>query len=186
MLFRSQVVLDWQPEPELQMEIIGLCGLADPFACFIDPDDPAFAHPVSMTAAIGAFCDRTGQARPGSDAAFIRTVFESLALRYREVLSQIVGIADHPVDVLHIIGGGSRNRLLNRFTANAIGKTVVAGPAEATAVGNLMLQAYAAGFVRDLPEIRSVIGQSFETEVFTPGDTAAWRDGYKKYKELLR
>ena len=167
-------------------DLPGLSDRTEPFACFIDPDDPSFAHPDSMCAAIDAFCDRTRQARPASHAACIRTVFESLAMRYQEVLQQIVRISGRPVDVLHIIGGGSKNRLLNRFTANATGKTVTAGPSEATAVGNVMLQAYAAGLVKDLHEIRALVGASFATESYTPGDTTAWHKGYQKYQSILR
>ena len=167
-------------------DLPGLCDRSEPFTCFIDPDDPAFAHPASMCAAIDAFCDRTGQVRPASHAACIRTVFESLAMRYHEVLQQIVRISGHPVDMLHIIGGGSKNRMLNRFTANATGKTVVAGPAEATAIGNVLLQAFAAGRVKDLHAMRALVGASFPTEVYTPGATTAWHNGYKKYLKILR
>jgi len=167
-------------------DLPGLSDRTEPFACFIDPDDASFAHPASMNEAIAAFCDRTGQARPSSHAACIRTVFESLAMRYQEVLNQIVRISGCPVDVLHIIGGGSKNRLLNRFTANATGKTVIAGPAEATAVGNVMMQAYATGLVKDLHAIRSLVSSSFEKEIYTPGHTTAWHKGYKKYLDILR
>lgn len=167
-------------------DLPGLSDRTEPFACFIDPDDGAFAHPDSMPAAIDAFCERTGQQKPDSHAAYIRTVFESLAMRYQEVLCQIVRIAAHPVDVLHIIGGGSKNRLLNRFTANATGKTVVAGPSEATAIGNVMLQAYAAGMVKDLHAMRACIASSFPAEVYAPGATTAWHKGFKKYQAILR
>lgn len=167
-------------------DLPGLCDRTEPFSCFIDPDDPSFNHPESMQAAIYAFCDRTGQARPVTHGACIRTVFQSLAMRYREVLQQIVQISGRPVDTLHIIGGGSKNRLLNRFTANATGKTVVAGPSEATAIGNVMLQAYAAGLVPDLPRMRSLIAASVPVEIYTPGNTTAWHKGYHQYLRLLR
>ena len=167
-------------------DLPGLCDRTEPFSCFIDPDDPSFNHPASMQAAIYDFCDRTGQARPANHAACIRTVFQSLAMRYREVLQQITQISGQPVDMLHIIGGGSKNRLLNRFTANATGKTVVAGPSEATAIGNDMLQAYAAGLVPDLPRMRSLIAASVPVEIYTPGNTTAWYKGYQHYLRLLR
>ena len=167
-------------------DLPGLCDRTEPFSCFIDPDDPSFNHPASMQAAIYDFCDRTGQARPANHAACIRTVFQSLAMRYREVLQQITQISGQPVDMLHIIGGGSKNRLLNRFTANATGKTVVAGPSEATAIGNVMLQAYAAGLVPDLPRMRSLIAASVPVEIYTPGNTTAWYKGYQHYLRLLR
>ena len=167
-------------------DLQGLSDRTEPFACFIDPDDSSFTHPSSMLAAIDAYCDRTGQERPSSHAACIRTVFESLAMRYNEVLRQIVRISGQKVDVLHIIGGGSRNRLLNRFTANATGRTVVAGPSEATAIGNIMMQACAAGLVHDLPGIRSLVTSCIDTETYTPLNTTAWHKGYKKYLDIVR
>ena len=163
-----------------------LSDRTEPFACFIDPDDPSFAHPASMTSAIDEFCRRTGQEKPSGHAAYVRTVFESLAMRYNEVLQQIVRISGRKVEVLHIIGGGSKNRLLNRFTSNSTGKTVVAGPSEATAIGNIMLQAYAAGIVHDLQGIRGMVASSVETETYTPSATTAWHKGYKKYLDIVR
>ena len=119
-------------------------GVEDP-GVRINPDDPAFAAPASMSAAIAANLAGRGLAMPSSEAAVLRMVFESLADRYGEVLDQICAISGKKVDVLHIIGGGSRNALLNEFTARATGRRVVAGPSEATAIGNIKVQAKAAG-----------------------------------------
>ena len=119
-------------------------GVADP-GVRINPDDPGFAAPSSMSAAMEANLAARGLTMPSSEAAVLRMVFESLAQRYGEVLKQICTISGKKVDTLHIIGGGSKNTLLNEFTARATGCTVVAGPSEATAIGNIKVQAMAAG-----------------------------------------
>ena len=183
----ENLLREWaeQGRPYSYQDLPVLAGAAAPFARFVFPDDPSFAHPDSMVTAIDAYCERTGQAKPDSHAAYVRLVFESLAMRYREVLQQIVRIAGQPADVLHIIGGGSKNRLLNQFTANATGRRVVAGPAEATAIGNVMMQAVAAGIVHDLDGLRSLVASSVETETFLPEDTAAWQKGYQKYSDIV-
>ena len=165
-------------------EIVDMATSAEPFARFIYPDDPAFANPTSMLGAISEFCVRTGQTPPQNDAEVIRTIFESLAMRYCEVLEMLEGMAPFEIDVLHIIGGGSKNRLLNQYTANAIGKRVVAGPSEATAIGNVMMQAIGAGVVGSLAEAREIIRNSVETEEFTPQDVEAWKQAYRRFKSL--
>ena len=165
-------------------EIVAMTNEAEPFICFINPDDASFANPPSMLKAIEEFCVRTGQTVPQNDAQIIRTIFESLALRYREVLDILEGISPFAIDVLHIIGGGSKNRLLNQFTANAIGKRVVAGPSEATAIGNVMMQAIGAGAVGSLAEARQIIRASIETEEFLPQDRELWESAYKRFQTL--
>ncbi|MBQ0024867.1 MAG: rhamnulokinase [Bacteroidales bacterium] len=153
------------------------------FCTFINPDDPSFANPASMQAAIDSYCAATGQQKPDSHGSYVRTVFESLALRYRQVLELIEKTAGFPVEVLHIIGGGSKNALLNQFTADATGCTVAAGPSEATAIGNVMLQAYSAGVVDSLAAMRKVISDCVEVERFQPRDTEQWDAAYEKYLE---
>ena len=165
-------------------EIVEMAMSATPFKSFIQPDDPSFANPPSMLEAINAFCERTGQEKPENDAQVIRLIFESLALRYRQVLEDLDRIATHPIERLHIIGGGSKNRLLNQLTANAIGRKVVAGPSEATAIGNVMIQAMAAGVVSSLQEMRSIIHASVETEEFAPELVAEWEEAYQKFVTL--
>ena len=165
-------------------EIVEMAMAAEPFKAFIQPDDPSFANPSSMLDAIDAFCERTGQEKPANDAQVIRLIFESLALRYRQVLEDLDHIATHPIERLHIIGGGSKNRLLNQLTANAIGRKVVAGPSEATAIGNVMIQAMAAGIVSSLQEMRSIIHSSIETEEFVPQSVAEWEEAYQKFVTL--
>ena len=165
-------------------EIVAMTNEAKPFVSFINPDDASFSNPPSMLKAIEEFCVRTGQPVPQNDAQIIRTIFESLALRYREVLDILEGISPFAIDVLHIIGGGSKNRLLNQFTANAIGKRVVAGPSEATAIGNVMMQAIGAGAVGSLTEARQIIRASIETEEFLPQDRELWESAYKRFQTL--
>ena len=165
-------------------QIVEMAHSAEPFVSFINPDDASFANPQSMLKAIEAFCVRTGQTPPQSDTQIIRTIFESLALRYREVLDILEGMAPFEIDVLHIIGGGSKNKLLNQFTANAICKRVLAGPSEATAIGNIMMQAVGAGAVASLAEARQIIRASIETEEFLPQESEAWEAAYTRFKTL--
>ena len=165
-------------------EIVGMAEAAEPFACFINPDDASFANPPSMLGAIEAFCQRTGQRVPQGDAQIVRTIFESLALRYREVLELLESMSPFAIDVLHIIGGGSKNALLNQYTASAIGKRVVAGPSEATAIGNIMMQAVGAGAVGSLAEARTIIRASIATEEFLPQDAELWEAAYRRFRTI--
>ena len=105
----------------------------------------------------------------------------SLHRTYREALEVFAGLSDHPIEKLHIIGGGSRNRLMNQFTANAIGRPVAAGPSEASSIGNIMLQARAAGMVTSLQDMRDVISANVQPEIFTPAEQDVWDEAYKKY-----
>lgn len=158
----------------------------EPFRSLINPDDELFANPESMTEAINVFCRRTGQPQPDSPAAYCRCIFESLALRYRQVLGWLKEFADFDIQALHIIGGGSKNEFLDQFTANSCGVTVLAGPQEATAIGNLMLQAKAAGCVGDIWDMRRVIGQSVEMKRFEPKDTEEWSRAYERFVALQK
>jgi rhamnulokinase len=149
-------------------EIVELSGSVTGFQSVIDPDHPSFANPESMTQAIIEYCKRNGQKIPVNPAEFIRCIFDSLALKYKDVLSSLQKVAPFPIEKLHVIGGGSQNRLLNQMTANVTGIPVVAGPSEATALGNVMMQAKGLGLVQSLQEIREIIRNSFAQEVFYP------------------
>ena len=138
------------------------------FDGLIDPDDPTFANPEEMTTAIARYCEAHQTAAPQSDDDFVRCIFRSLAHRYAEVLEQLKAMAPYPIECLHVIGGGSQNELLNQWTANAIGMPVVAGPAEATAIGNCFIQAKAAGLVGDRWEMRQRIAKAFSTTTYYP------------------
>ena len=149
-------------------EIVELSGSASGFSSVIDPDHPSFANPESMTSAIADYCRQSHQTIPENHAEFIHCIFNSLALKYKEVLSCLQKIAPFKIEKLHVIGGGSQNRLLNQMTADAIGIPVVAGPSEATALGNVMMQAKGLGIVQSLQEIREIIRNSVSPEIFYP------------------
>ncbi|MDR1406741.1 MAG: rhamnulokinase [Tannerella sp.] len=149
-------------------DIVAMAEQAGKSPSTVNPDDPRLANPASMTKAIAAICRETDQPVPQSDAEYVRCIFESLANRYREVLEQLSGMVSFPIEKLHVIGGGSQNTLLNRFTASAVGLPVVAGPSEATAIGNCLMQAKAAGLVKDRWEIRRIVAKSFPMETFLP------------------
>ena len=165
-------------------EIVKMAMEAKPFVAFIQPDDPSFANPPSMLEAINAFCLRNGEPCPENDAQIVRLIFESLALRYRQVLGDLDRIAKFPIERLHIIGGGSKNDLLNQWTANAINRKVVAGPSEGTGIGNVMIQAMAAGVVSSLKEMRTIIHASIETKEFMPQEVEEWETAYQKFETL--
>ena len=164
--------------------IVRMTMLSPAFRSMINPDDPRFANPASMTEAIASYCWDTGQPVPSTDAEYIRCIFESLAFRYKEVLGLLAEMAPFPIRRLHVIGGGSKNDLLNSFTANMIGMPVVAGPGEATAIGNCMVQARAAGLVADRWMMRRLIGTFIAPVVFTPEHTEDWGEAYKKYQSV--
>lgn len=166
-------------------EIIKMAKTAKGFQCFVDPDNAVFANPESMIESIIKFCTDTGQSAPKDDAEFIRCIFESLALKYKYVLSCLCELSPHAIEVLHIIGGGSQNKLLNQFTANATGLPIVAGPYEATAIGNIMMQAKGLGLVKSLKEIRTIINESFTLESYEPQDTELWNNAYEKFLKLI-
>ena len=166
-------------------QIVEMAGTSPSFRSLIDPDHRYFANPESMTGAIARYCKETGQPVPASDSGFISCIFESLAMKYRTVLGWLQGFAGNEISVLHIIGGGARNSLLNGYTANATGKKVVAGPFEATAIGNIMMQARAAGLCNSLEEMRKLTFDSIETETFHPSDTEAWDNAYGKFLEII-
>ena len=156
------------------------------FRSIINPDDPAFANPGSMTESIKKYCKEHDEHVPESRAEFCRCIFDSLALRYRQVFGWLKEFADFDMDTLHIIGGGSLNNYLNQFTANSCGVTVLAGPQEGTAIGNIMLQAKAAGEVRDMWAMRGIIANSIELKRFEPQDKAVWDEAYDRYSEITK
>lgn len=157
---------------------------AEPFGALIDPDHPSFLRPASMPAAIDEFCARTQQPAPKSAGAYTRTVFESLALKYRMVLVNLEKLTRRRIDRIRIIGGGSKNRLLNQLTADATGRTVLAGPAEATAIGNLAIQILATGAANSLQEVRGMIERSYPAERFEPRDTEKWDRHIERFEQF--
>jgi rhamnulokinase len=163
------------------VELAHLASQSAPLKSLINPNDPRFGKPDNMPDKIAAFCRETGQPVPTTEGEFIRCVLESLALLYRRTLEQIEDVTGKPIKTLHIVGGGSQNVLLNQFSANATGRTVIAGPAEATATGNILIQAVALGHVKDLDELRQVVRNSFEVTTYKPeGDWSAAIERFSK------
>jgi rhamnulokinase len=157
---------------------------ATPFRSLLDPDYQEFFNPVSMPGAIRLFCQKTSQPIPATHAHYVRSILESLALKYRFTLDQLERSTGRRIKRIHIIGGGAQNRLLCQYAANATGATVIAGPVEATAIGNLMIQALAAGCVGSLEEIRRIVRQSFDPVSYEPKETDVWQQAYERYKDL--
>lgn len=152
----------------------------------VDPDWPPFLPPGDMPARIRRFCRATGQPEPGDPGATVRCVIESLALKYRWVIEQIVELTGRPVETIHVVGGGAQNDLLCRLTAGATGRPVLAGPAEATALGNLMVQAFARGSVGSLAEIRAVVRRSTEIRQYPPeGPRSAWDEAWGRFLRIM-
>jgi rhamnulokinase len=165
-------------------ELTAMAAEAQPFASVIDPD--AFLEPGSMPERIAGFCARTGRTAPRTTGSFVRTCLESLAFRYRQVLESLEEVTGRRIQTIHIVGGGSKNSLLNRFVADATGRTVVAGPGEATAIGNLLVQAIGAGEVDGLKGLRAIVRSSFELETFeAKGAAPEWDRAYEKYLKIV-
>jgi len=166
-------------------DLMTLAGEAPGFVSLIDPAAPEFVAPEDMPAQIAAFCRRTGQPVPATEGACIRAALESLALLYGRTLRQIETLTGRQIDVVHIVGGGSRNDLLNQFAANALERPVLAGPAEATAAGNILVQAIALGHLPSLAAARAVVRQSTALRAFEPEETAAWRAAAARFERLI-
>ncbi|MBR0366943.1 MAG: rhamnulokinase, partial [Clostridia bacterium] len=163
-------------------ELVEMAMRAPAFKAIVDVDDPCFMAPGDMPNRIQAYCERTGQAVPQGRGEISRVIYESLALKYRYSIERLEEVLGHPIKVLHIVGGGSKNALLNKFTAEAIKRPVVAGPGEGTVIGNLLMQAVALGEIKDIPALRRVVEASFPTETFAPEtDGAAWDKAYEEY-----
>ena len=178
----------WQVEGrELSYaELTEAARRAPAFQAFVNPDDARFLSPGDMPAKIRAFCRDTGQAEPADEAAVIRCVLESLALKYRSVLEQLEIVLERRLTPIHIVGGGIQNTLLCQLTADAARRPVVAGPAEATAAGNLLVQALGLGWLGSVADIREVVRASFAPLTYEPaGDAGAWDEAYARFAALL-
>jgi rhamnulokinase len=167
-------------------ELVRLAERAEPFRTVIDPDNAIFVNPDDMTRAIVEYCRFCGEPVPENTGQFVRCILESLALAYRHTLSQIKEIRTAPVERIHVIGGGSRNDLLCRMTADATGLPVYAGPKEATAIGNILVQAMAAGEVKELTDLRRVVRESFPPKLYAPQVDPRWDSAHDRFRELKR
>lgn len=164
-------------------ELMELAFPEPAFAHLVDPDDYTFLRTSNMPAAIDDFCRRTHQPSPRTKGAYVRCILESLALKYRLALSSLDELCGRHMERIRVIGGGSKNRLLNQFTADATGRKVSAGPAEATALGNIGIQILATGEASSLHDIRAMIERSFPTEVFEPADTDKWERQTERFDQ---
>jgi rhamnulokinase len=165
-------------------ELVALAEAAEPFAALIDPDDPVFLGPGDHPERVRAWCRAHAQSVPESKGGLVRSVLESLALQYRRTFEALAGLTGAAPETIHIVGGGSRNDLLNQFTANATGCPVLAGPVEATVLGNALVQLIALGEIRDLPEGRRIVAAAGGLKRFEPHDRRAWDAAYERFSSL--
>lgn len=178
----------WQREGEDYDygEMVDMAAAAPPFGPLVYPGDVRFLPPGDMPNRIRDFCRETGQSVPESKGEVLRTALESLALEYRWVAERLDEVTGRHLQTIHIIGGGSKNLLLDQLAADATGRIVITGPVEATALGNVLVQAIALGYLGSVAEGREVIRRSFDLQVFEPQDTEAWEAAYARYLELRK
>jgi rhamnulokinase len=176
---------EWSADREYNYdELIGMAENTPPLEAILDPDQPQFLNPTSMTLAIREFCQKTGQPIPQDIGQFVRVILQSLALAYRYVLEQLSEIGGQEIAQIHIIGGGSQNHLLCQLAADVTGLPVYAGPVEATAIGNILVQAMTFGRVSSLEELRKVVRQSFPVNLYEPQPAADWDETYERFVML--
>jgi rhamnulokinase len=167
-------------------ELVALAEEAKPFTAVIDPNDPLFLTPGDHPQRIRNYCRQTSQPVPETPDAIARTVLESLALVYREALELVTAVADQKASVLHIVGGGAQNQLLNQMTANATGRPVVTGPIEAAVIGNALVQLIALGEIADLHQARQIVAGMAELNRYEPQNTAVWDEGYGRFQQIKK
>lgn len=158
---------------------------AEPFRSFIDPDCEDFATPGNMPKRIREYCKRTGQPVPENEGEIIRCVAQSLAFKFRMVVDAIEDITKEPLSAVHMVGGGIKDTMVCRFTASATGKTVLAGPVEATSTGNALMQLMALGKIGSLTEGRKIVKNSFPIKTYQPEDAESWNQAYEAYKKIV-
>jgi rhamnulokinase len=163
-------------------QLTQMAAAAKPFSAILDPD--AFLEPGDMPAKIAAHCRAKGGGVPETHGEFARTILEGLGLRYRQVLESLEALIGRRLEVIHIVGGGSRNQVLNQFVADCTGRKVVAGPTEATAIGNILVQAMASGEISNLAEAREVVRNSFPLQVIEPRAQSDWAVAYERYRQV--
>ena len=178
----------WQAEGHeySYAELTRLAADAEPFRTLIDPDDPRFLAPGDMPSRIRQFARETGQPEPETPGQFARCILESLALKYRWVIERLEQVTGRSINVIHVVGGGSQNHVLNQFTADAAGRPVVAGPVEATATGNMLVQAMTHGLISGTKDMRLLVRRSFSLTEIRPCESQAWEAAYGRYLPLVR
>jgi len=165
-------------------ELAAMAEKAEPFTRYINVDDSRFLAPGDMPRRINKYLKETGQDPIRAKGQIIRTILESLVMKYRSVMEAIEDASGNKIEVLHIVGGGIQNELLCQFTANALGKKVITGPIEATASGNVLMQARATGQIESLEQAREIIRNSFELKEYEPQDVSRWDKQYDKVRKL--
>ncbi|NQU51143.1 MAG: rhamnulokinase, partial [Bacteroidetes bacterium] len=176
-IWDEEYEMDWQ-------EIVDLSDSVEPFKCLINPDEQMFLNPGNMPLAIQEYCKKTNQSIPESKGEIARCIYDSLVLKYKYTIKQIESVTGNRIEKLHIIGGGAHNKMMNQLTADAIGIPVFAGPTEATAIGNIMMQAKAMDAVNSLTEIRKVVRNSFEVTEYKSSPKLDWDAAYKRFEKL--
>lgn len=174
----QEIKKSWEEKGEYYTyeEITNLAENSESFVSIIDPDDHLFINPVDMIEAINEYCRKTGQRIPKTKGEYARSILESLALKYKTVLRQIEKVSKKTINKLHIVGGGSQNELLNQLAADATGKQIIAGPVEATALGNIMVQAITKGKIESYEKARKIIPASFPLKMYEPKDYERWKN----------
>ena len=180
--------IQWDREGELLSfdELERQANEAEPFASLIDPDYPEFQTPGNMPKRIRKYCERTGQKVPETKGEIVRCIAESLAFKYRKTIEGMEEVNGKKYNVVHIVGGGIKDKMICKFTANATKRVVEAGPVEATSIGNVLVQAMAVGAIKDLTEGRQVVKNSFDITRYEPVDSDAWDAAYKKWNEIIK
>lgn len=181
MWFLQEVLRRWESTGRhyTYEELIAAASEAQEFKCVFDPADDVFLNPPDMYQAIVSFCKRTRQNCPQTMGELVRSIFESLSFKYKSALGRLAAVTGRKIGKLHVVGGGSQNEMLNRFTADAAGIPVVAGPVEATVVGNVLTQAMAVGRIGSLEIARKIVGNSFQLKEYLPENTRKWDEAYK-------
>ena len=178
----------WEREGEKLSfaELSDMAAKSEPLKCFIDPDEPRFSAPGNLPRRIVEYCGETGQKAPETKGEIVRCILESLALKYRYTVDMIDDLSGERIPSINVVGGGTQEKQLMQFTANACGRPVSAGPIEATALGNIVAQAIAAGEIKDIWQGREVIRNSFDIDTYEPRDTAAWDAAYERFVKLVK
>jgi len=175
-----------QGEEHSYQELTEMAAQAKPLQCIVDPDRAEFLRPGDMPTRIRELCRRTKQPIPQTKGEVIRCVLEGIALRYRWIIERLEEVLGHQLDPIHIVGGGTKNQLLSQFTANVLNRQVITGPVEATAAGNVIVQAIAMGDLASLEEGRELVRNSFPLQTFEPRDRQGWDDAYGRFLEILK
>jgi len=185
LLQRTRESWKMQGESFSYYDLINMAAAAPAFKCIVDPDDQLFLNPPDMPTAIVEFCKKRRQPFPENKGEFVRCIFESLAFKYRFIIEKINAMLDKPIETMHIVGGGSQNEMLNQFSANATGLTVIAGPVEATAIGNILVQAIAKKELSNIEEGRKLVANSFLLKYYKQKNQEEWNTVYENVKQVF-